>query len=77
MKLYFFPVAPNPTKVRVYLGEKGIDVPHELVNLREGQQSKPDFLAKNPMAKLPANEIAPELKLSPRMAAPRAFAVQL
>lgn len=57
MKLYFFPVAPNPTKVRVYLGEKGLDVPHELVNLREGQQSKPDFLAKNPMAKLPVLEL--------------------
>ena len=22
MKLYFFPVAPNPTKVRLYLAEK-------------------------------------------------------
>ena len=57
MKLYFFPVAPNPTKVRVYLGEKGPDVPQELVNLREGEQSKPDFLAKNPMAKLPVLEL--------------------
>ena len=57
MKLYFFPVAPNPTKVRVYLAEKGLEVPQELVNLREGEHRKPDFLAKNPMGKLPVLEL--------------------
>ena len=57
MKLYFFPVAPNPTKVRVYLGEKGLEVPQELVNLREGEQRTPSFLTKNPMGKLPVLEL--------------------
>ena len=57
MKLYYFPVAPNPTKVRVYLAEKGLDVPEELVNLREQQQREPGFLAKNPMGKLPVLEL--------------------
>lgn len=57
MKLYFFPVAPNPTKVRVYLSEKGLEVPQELVNLREGEQRTPGFLTKNPMGKLPVLEL--------------------
>jgi glutathione S-transferase len=57
LKLYFFPVAPNPTKVRVYLAEKGIEVPQEPVNLREGEQRRPEFLAKNPRGKLPVLEL--------------------
>ncbi len=57
MKLYYFPVAPNPTKVRIYLAEKGIDLPKELVNLREQQHRTPAFLAKNPMGKLPVLEL--------------------
>lgn len=40
MKLYYFPIAPSPTRVRIYLGEKGIhDVEMELVSLTEGQQN--------------------------------------
>jgi hypothetical protein len=27
VKLYFFPVAPNPTKVRIYLAEKVVHTP--------------------------------------------------
>jgi glutathione S-transferase len=57
VRLYFFPVAPNPTKVRVYLSEKGLEVPQELVNLREGEQRRPGFLSKNPMGKLPVLEL--------------------
>lgn len=57
MKLYTFPVAPNPTKVAVYLAEKGIDVPTERVSLIEGAQRKPEFLAKNPFGKLPVLEL--------------------
>ena len=33
MKLYTFPLAPNPTKVEVFLKEKGIELERELVNL--------------------------------------------
>jgi glutathione S-transferase len=27
VKLYSFPPAPNPRKLQVYLGEKGIEIP--------------------------------------------------
>ncbi len=62
MKLYFFPVAPNPTKVRLYLAEKAagggrIELEEVLVNLREGEQKRPEHLARNPFGKLPVLEL--------------------
>lgn len=62
MKLYFFPIAPNPTKVRLALAEKreaGGDFECEqiLVNLIEGQQKSPEHLARNPLGKLPVLEL--------------------
>ena len=57
MKLYYFPVAPNPTKVLIYLKEKGIDIELQLVDLREGQQNSPEHLARNPRGALPVLEL--------------------
>ncbi len=62
MKLYFFPVAPNPTKVRLYLAEKSaggaeISLTEVTVNLREGEQNRAEHLARNPFAKLPVLEL--------------------
>lgn len=57
MKLYVFPVAPNPTKVRSYVAEKGIAIEQVLVNLREGEQRRPEFRQKNPLGRLPVLEL--------------------
>jgi len=57
MKLYYFPVAPNPTKVLIYLREKGIDIELVLVNLREGEHRDPAHLARNPKGALPVLEL--------------------
>ena len=62
MKLYVFPVAPNPTKVRLYLAEKAaggarIDLPEVMVNLREGEQRRPEHLSRHPLGKLPVLEL--------------------
>jgi glutathione S-transferase len=58
MKLYDFMGAPNPRKVRVYLAEKGIDVPTEQVDIMTGQNRTPEFLAKkNPLGGLPVLEL--------------------
>jgi len=64
MKLYVFPVAPNPTKVRLYLAEKraagaAIDVEEVAVSLIEGEQKQPAHLARNPFGSLPVLETAP------------------
>jgi glutathione S-transferase len=57
MKLYYFPVAPNPTRVRTYIREKGIELEEFAVNLREGEQNSPEHLARNPRAALPVLEM--------------------
>jgi glutathione S-transferase len=57
MKLYVFPFAPNPKKALVYLKEKGLDVPLEQVDLMQGQNRTPEFLAKNPLGGLPVLEL--------------------
>lgn len=57
MKLHEFPGAPNPKKVRVYLAEKGIEVPSVPVNIVTGENRQPDFLKKNPMGGLPVLEL--------------------
>jgi glutathione S-transferase len=57
MKLYYFPVAPNPTKVRVYLAEKGIEVEQVRVDLPKGEQKSPEHLARDPFGKLPVLEL--------------------
>jgi glutathione S-transferase len=60
--LHFFPVAPNPTKVRLYIAEKeaggaALGVDESLVNLPSGEQNSPEHLARNPLGKLPTLEL--------------------
>ena len=62
MKLYFFPVAPNPTKVRLYLAEKRaggavLDVEEVPVDMRKGEQRQAAHRERNPFGKLPALEL--------------------
>ncbi|MCP5059371.1 MAG: glutathione S-transferase family protein [bacterium] len=57
MKIHDFPFAPNPRKLRAYLGEKGLEIPFVLVNLPNGEQKKPEFLAKNPLGNTPVLEL--------------------
>jgi glutathione S-transferase len=62
MKLYVFMIAPNPTRVRLYLAEKRaaggtLDVEEVTVDLRSGEQRKPEHLARNPLGRLPVLEL--------------------
>jgi len=62
MKLYVFQIAPNPTKVRLYLAEKAaagtvIDLPQVAVNLAKGEQKAPEIVALNPFGRLPILEL--------------------
>ena len=51
---FFWNTAPNPAKVALCLEEMGL--PYEIVPIdtRKGEQHKPEFLAINPNAKVPA-----------------------
>lgn len=58
MKLYLDTGrAPNPRKVRIYLAEKGLELPVKLVDLRAGEQRSPEFLKMNPFAGVPILEL--------------------
>lgn len=53
MKLYDADWAPSPRRVRIFLAEKGVDLPMEKVDLRQGEQLGDEFLRINPCATVP------------------------
>jgi glutathione S-transferase len=54
MKLYDGGRAPNPRRVRIFLGEKGITVPTEQVDLPAMAHKSATFTAINPLQEVPA-----------------------
>ena len=54
MLKFYYSGAPNPTKVALFLEEAGLPYEAIPVDTRKGEQHKPEFLAINPNAKLPA-----------------------
>ena len=54
MLKFYFSGAPNPTKVALFLEEAGLPYEPIPVDARKGDQHKPEFLAVNPNAKVPA-----------------------
>jgi len=54
MKYYDFKLAPNPRRVRMFLAEKGIEVPSVQINTREAEQFSEAFLKVNPRGTVPA-----------------------
>lgn len=62
VKLYTVPLAPNPTKVMLYLAERaaaGADLGIEqvIVNTLKGRHKEPEHLARNPFGTLPVLEL--------------------
>lgn len=57
MKLYESAMAPNPRRVRIFLAEKGIEVPIVPVDIGTAENRQPEFLAKNPMGGVPVLEL--------------------
>lgn len=56
MKLYTG-MGPNPRVVRIFLAEKGVDVPLEAVDLMGGENRQETHLARNPAGQLPCLEL--------------------
>jgi GST-like protein len=54
MLKFYYSLAPNPTKVALFLEESGLAYEPVPVDTRKGEQFRPDFLAINPNAKVPA-----------------------
>ncbi len=62
MKLYMVPLAPNPTKVMLYIAERaelGVSMGIEqiVVNTVKGRHRQPAHLARNPFGTLPVLEL--------------------
>lgn len=62
MKLYMVPLAPNPTKVMLYIAERaelGVDMGIEqiVVNTVKGRHKQPEHLARNPFGTVPTLEL--------------------
>ena len=57
MKLYDFPGAPNPRRVKIFAEEKNITL--ELINcdMAKREHKSPEFLKKNPSGKIPVLEL--------------------
>lgn len=56
MKLYQS-IGPNPRVVLFFLAEKGIALDREFVDIRAGDNRKPDWLARNPRGSMPVLEL--------------------
>src|SRR5688572_6002543 len=54
MLKFYYSAAPNPTKVALLLEESGLPYEAIPVDTRKGDQHKPEYLAINPNAKVPA-----------------------
>ena len=54
MLKFYYNAAPNPMKVALFLEESGLDYDPVPIDGRAGDQHKPEFLAVNPNAKVPA-----------------------
>jgi glutathione S-transferase len=73
MKLYDCHMAPNPRRLRMFLAEKGIYVPTVEINIVEGENLQPAFLAINPRGLLPTLELDDGTRVDEVMAICRYF----
>lgn len=73
MKLYDAKALPNPRRVRIFLAEKGVNLPFEEVDVLNGENRKPEFLKRNPDATVPLLELADGNYLSETIAISRYF----
>ena len=56
MKLYDS-IGPNPHIVRMFMAEKGIDMPKQTVDLRKGENREAEHLKRNPHGQMPTLEL--------------------
>lgn len=58
MKLYLSSYAPNPRRVSMFIAEKGIaGIETVMVDIMKGEHRNADYLAKNPLGRVPALEL--------------------
>jgi glutathione S-transferase len=73
MRLFDSGRAPNPRRVRIFLAEKGMEVPTEQVDIAAMQHKTPEFTALNPMQRLPVLQLEDGTVISESVAICRYF----
>jgi glutathione S-transferase len=73
MKLYDAGRAPNPRRVRIFLAEKGLEVPIVPVDIGKLEHKRPAFTALNPVQRTPALELDDGTVIAESMAICRYF----
>ncbi|MFN3522256.1 MAG: glutathione S-transferase family protein [Phenylobacterium sp.] len=74
MILYGAPMpAPNPRRVRMFLAEKGVDLPETRVDMMKREHKSPEFRAKNSLGQIPALELDDGTVISETVAICRFF----
>ena len=54
---FYNSIGPNPRIVKMFMAEKGIDIPRVEVDLRGGENRQPAHLARNPSGQTPTLEL--------------------
>ena len=57
MILYDCGPAPNPRRTRIFLHEKGIDIPIEQIDIMKGDHKKDDYKKMSPLSQVPTLEL--------------------
>jgi glutathione S-transferase len=73
MKVLQTKTAPNPRRVRVFLAEKGLEVPFEELDLMKGDLKTPEFTRLNPLQRVPVLILDDGTAISETMAICRYF----
>jgi glutathione S-transferase len=73
VKLYDSTMAPNPRRVRIFLAEKGVEVPTVQVDIAKAENRKPPFLERNPLGGVPVLELDDGTHLAESVAICRYF----
>jgi glutathione S-transferase len=55
--LFYDSVGPNPRVVRMFMAERGIELPKTTIDLRGGENRQPAYMAKNPAGQMPCLEL--------------------
>lgn len=53
MRLYDCQMAPNPRRARIFIAEKGLEIPKEEISILEGENLSENYLQINPWGLLP------------------------
>src|SRR5690554_98918 len=75
MKIFETRTAPNPRRVRMFMAEKGLLDKAEFIeiDIQKGENLTPEFVARNPMKKVPVMELDDGTCIAETMAICRYF----